>query len=87
MKKIRWGILGAGGIADRRTMPGMQLYTGNMMAGGIPFKGGVESARHSAFCLETQRWPDSPNHANFTDCTLRAGEKFTSRTVYEFSAN
>ncbi|MBQ4054190.1 MAG: galactose mutarotase, partial [Clostridia bacterium] len=68
------------------TMPGMQLYTGNMMAGGIPFKGGVESAYHSALCLETQRWPDSPNHDNFTDCTLRAGEKFTSRTVYEFSA-
>ncbi len=68
------------------TMPGMQLYTGNMMEGGIPFKGGVPSARHSAFCLETQRWPDSPNHDNFTDCTLRAGEKFTSRTVYEFTA-
>lgn len=66
------------------TMPGIQLYTGNMMEGGIPFKGGVPSARHSAFCLETQRWPDSPNHDNFTDCTLHAGERFTSRTVYEF---
>ena len=39
------------------------------MDGGIPFKGGRPSFRHCAFCLETQRWPDSPNHENFSDAT------------------
>ena len=68
------------------TLPGLQLYCGVMMDGGIPFKGGRPSFKHCAFCLETQRWPDSPNHPNFTDCTLRKGETFRSKTVYEFDA-
>lgn len=68
------------------TLPGLQLYAGVMMDGGIPFKGGRPSFKHCAFCLETQRWPDSPNHPNFSDCTLKAGETFRSRTIYEFSA-
>ena len=67
-------------------MPGIQVYAGVMMDGGIPFKGGRPSFKHCAFCLETQRWPDSPNHENFSDCVLRAGEAFTSETVYEFGA-
>ena len=66
------------------TLPGMQLYTGNFMEGGIPFKNNVPSKYHHAFCLETQRWPDSPNHKNFSDCTLKAGQEFKSQTIYEF---
>lgn len=68
------------------TLPGIQIYAGGFMDGGIPFKGGRPSFKHCAFCLETQRWPDSPNHENFSDCTLRAGDEYRSATVYEFSA-
>lgn len=66
--------------------PGMQLYTGNSLDGSITGKDGrVYKARY-ALCLETQHFPDSPNHPNFPSTELKAGEKFHSVTVYEFSA-
>lgn len=66
--------------------PGMQLYTGNSLDGSITGKEGrVYKARY-ALCLETQHFPDSPNHANFPSTELKPGEKFHSVTVYEFSA-
>ncbi|MDD6265612.1 MAG: galactose mutarotase [Clostridia bacterium] len=68
------------------TQPGIQLYTGNFMDGGIPFKGGVPSRKHHAFCLETQLFPDSPNHPNFTNSVLKPGEVYKSRTEYRFFA-
>lgn len=68
------------------TEPCVQLYTGNFLKNEAhPFKGGYPQATQNAFCLETQRMPDSINHTNFTDCTLSPNEKFESVTVYKFS--
>ena len=64
-------------------LPGMQVYTGNCLRSDVG-KGGVRFVRHGAVCLETQFYPDSPNHANFPSCIFAAGEHFTSKTVYAF---
>lgn len=67
------------------TEPGIQLYTGNFLDGSSIGKGGKPYTYRSAFCLETQHFPDSPNHPSFPSTTLSAGEKFVSTTVYRFS--
>jgi len=67
------------------TEPGVQLYTGNFLDGSITGKEGrVYKARY-AFCLETQHFPDSPNHPKFPSTELTVGQKFHSVTVYAFS--
>jgi aldose 1-epimerase len=67
------------------TEPGMQFYTGNYLdvAAG---KDGKPYPRRSAFCLETQHYPDSPNHPNFPSTVLRKGARYTTTTIYKFSA-
>jgi len=66
------------------TEPAVQLYTGNFVdiASG---KGGKAYGQYAALCLETQHYPDSPNHPEFPTTELKAGEQFTSTTVYAFS--
>jgi len=64
--------------------PGLQFYTGNFLDGTVKGKGGVAYGRHDAFCLETQHFPDSPNHPNFPSTVLRPGEKFRSTTIHKF---
>jgi aldose 1-epimerase len=66
------------------TEPGVQLYTGNFLDGTITGKQGRAYKQRYAFCLETQHFPDSPNHANFPTTTLRPGEEYSSRTVLKF---
>ena len=68
------------------TQPGIQFYTGNFLDGTIVGKGGTRYQRRSGFCLETQHFPDSPNHPDFPSAVLRPGEEFHSTTVYRFSA-
>lgn len=65
--------------------PGLQVYSGNLLGQEAPGKYGVHYARHSGVALETQHWPDSPNHQRFPDTVLRPGETFRSRTRYAFS--
>ncbi len=65
-------------------MPGVQLYTGNFLS-GIEGKKGILMQKHAGFCLETQYYPDTPNHPDFPQCTFLAGEEFKSRTSYKFS--
>jgi aldose 1-epimerase len=65
--------------------PGVQFYTGNFLDGTLKGKGGKVYHQHDAFCLETQHFPDSPNHPNFPSTVLRPGETFKSTTVYKFS--
>ena len=64
--------------------PAVQFYTGNFLDGSAKGVGGPFNFR-SAICLETQHYPDSPNHPNFPNTILRPGEKFHSVTVYRFS--
>jgi aldose 1-epimerase len=66
------------------TEPGIQLYTGNFLD-GIQGKDGKVYNRRNAFCLETQHFPDSPNHPNFPTTELKPGQHFESTTVYKFS--
>ena len=67
------------------TEPGVQLYTGNWMTGEFPAKEGKRYPMRSAFCLETQHFPDSINKPEYPSVVLRPEEKFTSRTIYKFS--
>jgi aldose 1-epimerase len=68
------------------TEPGLQFYTGNFLDGTITGKEGRVYNRRFAFCLETQHFPDSPNHASFPSTELKPGQRFHSVTVFEFSA-
>jgi aldose 1-epimerase len=67
------------------TEPGVQFYTGNFLDGKTPGKGGVTYPRRNAFCLETQRFPDSPNQPKFPSAILNPGERLHSITKYKFS--
>ncbi|MGI5910254.1 MAG: galactose mutarotase, partial [Sphaerochaetaceae bacterium] len=46
---------------------------------------GVRYGRHAGFCLETQFFPDGPNHRNFPDCILRPDQTYRHTTIYAFS--
>ena len=67
------------------TEPGIQLYTGNFLDGSIHGKGGVAYTQRSAFCLETQHFPDSPNHPKFPSTLLAPGQRYHTTTIYKFS--
>lgn len=66
------------------TEPGLQFYSGNNLDGSALGKGGHAYGRRSALCLETQHYPDSPNHSNFPSTILRPGERYSTRTVFTF---
>jgi len=66
--------------------PGVQMYGGNFLGDDeIIGKFGKRYAFRQAFCLETQHFPDSPNHPHFPSTVLKAGEKYETRTEYRFS--
>lgn len=67
------------------TQPGIQLYTGNFLDGSILQRGGIPAAKHSALCLETETFPDSPNRPAFPSSVLRPGERYQAKTVHHFS--
>ena len=67
------------------TEPGVQLYTGNFLDGTITGKGGHVYKQRFGFCLETQHFPDSPNHPDFPTTILRPGQTYHSRTIYKVS--
>ena len=67
------------------TQPGMQFYSGNFLDGSIVGKGGVAYQKYAALCLETQHFPDAPNHPNFPSTVLRPGETYEHVTVYKFT--
>ncbi len=67
------------------TEPGVQFYTGNFLDGSIQGKGGAIYPRRSAFCLEPQHFPDSPNRPNFPSVELKPGQTYHNLIVYKFS--
>jgi aldose 1-epimerase len=76
---------GSGRVLEVYTdQPGVQFYTGNFLDGSAQGVGGAFKYR-SAICLETQHYPDSPNHPNFPSVVLRPGETYHSVTIYRFS--
>ena len=68
------------------TEPGVQFYSGNFLDGSDKGKGNKTYGRRAAFCLETQHFPDSPNHSNFPSTLLKPNSRFHSQTVFRFSA-
>jgi aldose 1-epimerase len=81
-----WAISPKTGIVMETytTEPGVQLYTGNWMTGNFTGKNNQRYPERSAFCLETQHFPDSPNRPEYPSTVLRPGEVFESITVYKF---
>ena len=66
--------------------PAVQLYTGNCLdESEPPFKNGARKIKHAGLCLETQHYPDSPNHPEFPSVVLSPGEVFDHTTVFAFS--
>ena len=65
--------------------PGVQLYTGNFMDGANQLKEGNLDVLRSAFCLETQHFPDSPNQPHFPSVIMKPEEEYQSTTILEFS--
>jgi len=68
------------------TEPGIQFYSGNFLDGTLTGKNGHVYGHRSGMCLETQHYPDSPNHPTFPSTILRPGETYHSKTIYRFSA-
>ncbi len=66
------------------TEPGVQFYTGNFLDGSLTGAGGTKYAKNDGLCLETQHFPDSPNHPAFPSTELKPGQTFHSETVFTF---
>ena len=64
--------------------PGLQFYAGNFLDGTIIGKGGKVYPRRSAFCMEPQHYPDSPNQPNFPSTELKPGQTYNNTIVYKF---
>lgn len=65
--------------------PGVQVYTGNFQGTGISCKHGIKYPKHVSVCLESQKYPDSPNKADWPSPYLKPGEKYHSHVAYKFS--
>jgi aldose 1-epimerase len=66
------------------TEPGLQFYSGNFLDGSIRSKSDDIYERHAGLCLETQHFPDSPNHTHFPSTILNPDRQFRSTTVFTF---
>ena len=64
--------------------PGIQFYSGNFLDGKTVGKEGISYKFRSAFCLETQHYPDSPNNSSFPSTLLNPGEEYYSECIYKF---
>lgn len=80
-----WDPVSGRGLRMETDQPGVQLYLGGGLR-GVRGKGGRTYASFGGFCLETQAFPDAPNHPEFPSSLLRAGETFRSRTKFTFFA-
>jgi aldose 1-epimerase len=67
------------------TEPGIQFYTGNFLDGSLYGPSGHAYRQGDGFCLETQHYPDSPNHSIFPSTVLRPGESYRTKTVFKFT--
>ena len=67
------------------TEPGIQFYSGNFLDGSLVGISGRPYDYRSGLTLETQHYPDSPNHPDFPSTVLEPGDEYVSTTVYQFS--
>ncbi|MFJ7147874.1 aldose epimerase family protein [Streptomyces sp. NPDC100445] len=66
--------------------PGLQFYSGNFLDGTLTGTGGRTYRQGDALCLETQHFPDSPNHPHFPSTVLRPGRTYRTSTIHTFGA-
>jgi aldose 1-epimerase len=66
------------------TEPGIQFYTGNFLDGTLKGKNDVVYRKRTGFCLETEHFPDSPNHSQFPSVVLSPGDTYATHTTYHF---
>lgn len=66
------------------TEPGLQFYSGNFLDGSFVGKGGAIYPKHGAFCLEAQKFPDTPNQPKFPSSILKPGETYSQVTIHKF---
>jgi aldose 1-epimerase len=66
------------------TQPGVQFYTGNFLDGSMSGKSGTHYSKHTAFCLEPQHFPNTPNIGHFPSAVLKPNESYNQKIVYEF---
>jgi aldose 1-epimerase len=66
------------------TQPAIQLYTANFLDGKLQAEG-VRYTQHYGLCLETQHYPDTPNHPAYPTTVLRPGETYRQSTMHKFS--
>lgn len=69
------------------TQPGIQVYTANFLDGSLKGHGGIAYGKHQAVCLETQHFPDSPNHPEFPSTLLRPGETYLHQSRFLFETD
>ncbi len=67
------------------TEPGIQFYSGNFLDGTLYGTSGHQYRQGDGLALETQHFPDSPNHPNFPTTTLNPGQTYSSSSVYAFT--
>lgn len=67
------------------TEPGLQIYAGNFLDGSVTGRKGIDYKKRTAICLESQKYPDSPNKPDWPSALLNPGETYTSRCIYQFS--
>lgn len=72
-------------LSVETTEPGIQFYSGNFLDGSVKGASGRSYVKRSALCLETQHFPDSPNHSNFPSTELKPGHTYHSVTTWAFS--
>ena len=65
--------------------PGIQVYSGNFLDGSLRGKRGQVYNQRASVCLETQKYPDTPNKPDWPSCILRPGQKYVSHTIYKFN--
>lgn len=66
--------------------PGLQFYTGNFLNGNLAGKAGKNYPKRSGLCMETQHFPDSPNHPGFPATELKPGQEYRTATIFKFSS-
>ena len=67
--------------------PGIQVYAGNFLDGSLTGKKGITYNQRASVCLETQKYPDTPNKPEWPSAVLRPGEKYMSQGIFKFSVN
>ncbi|MHC8947752.1 aldose epimerase family protein [Sphingobacterium hungaricum] len=65
--------------------PGIQFYSGNFMGDKVTLKNGVKDSFRTGFCLEPQHFPDTPNQTKFPSTLVKAGDTYSTKSVYKFS--